>query len=182
MFTNVARTEVLPWMVTVPGLVVPVSPPLQPEKAQPAAGVAVRVTTSPLLYAVLSGFFATVPLPAVVTVSEYWFCRTDTVGSVATTRRTWNWSQSATVVWLYRVAPMPLVEVWYRVSVSVSNQEPGSEVPSCQILAFIWLPSAWRCSQYQVPAVMLKAGVGWTMLWLSAMISAYLNSPTSLLS
>jgi hypothetical protein len=44
---NVAATALLPFIVMLVGFVLPDRSPLQPEKLQPAAGVAVSYTMSP---------------------------------------------------------------------------------------------------------------------------------------
>ena len=68
---KVAVTEVAAFIVTLQ-VPVPVQPPLQPVKVEPAAGAAVKVTTVPVVKAVEhvapqeipAGLLVTVPLPA----------------------------------------------------------------------------------------------------------------------
>ena len=58
-------------MVTEMVLLVPVAPPVQPIQGDPAAGVAVKVTTVPGANEVPEGLVVTVPLPVVTMVNLY---------------------------------------------------------------------------------------------------------------
>src|SRR5262249_57176669 len=69
---KLAVTDVAAFTVTVHAVAVPVQPPLQPVKVEPAAGAAVKVTDVPLAkdaeqvvpQEIPEGLLVTVPLPA----------------------------------------------------------------------------------------------------------------------
>ena len=64
---KLAVTDLSPFMVTVVGLIEPVTDPLQLEKEYPLARVAVKVTTVPEVYLppvqLATGLTPTLPLP-----------------------------------------------------------------------------------------------------------------------
>ena len=66
-----AVTDLLPFIVTLTGLAEPDAPPVQLTKRNPAVGVAVSATTTPLSYVPLAGLIVPPPTGDTVVANEY---------------------------------------------------------------------------------------------------------------
>jgi hypothetical protein len=145
---NVAATEVAALIVTVQGPVPVQPPPLQPENVEPAAGVAVKVTTVPLVkpveqvapHEMPAGALTTLPLPVPdgVTVSAKDDCTKLAVTDVV--------ALIVTVQGPVPVQPPPL---------QPENVEPAAGVP-VRVMAVPLANAAEQVAPQEIPAGVLE--------------------------